>query len=114
VSTSDETPLARGRLLAGAQAPPDGEATHLLAAVGGTRIEQILSGRLASPQEYVQDHDEWVVVLQGAAVLEVGDHRLDLQAGQWVLLPAGQWHRLVSTEPGTSWLAVHVDPSGAG
>ena len=75
-------------------------------------VEEILSGRLARPVDYVQEQDEWVVVLEGGAVLEVGDEHLELGAGDWVLLPAAVPHRLVETAPGTRWLAVHVPPAG--
>lgn len=80
----------------------------------GVVVEQILSGRLAGPADYLQDHDEWVAVLEGSADLEVRDELLALAAGDWVLLPRGTPHRLLSTEPGTRWLAVHVGRSGAG
>ncbi len=74
--------------------------------LGGVVVEQILSGTLRSPLDYDQAHDEWVVVLNGGAVLEVGDERLDLVAGDWVLLRAHVAHRLVEAVPGTSWLAL--------
>jgi cupin 2 domain-containing protein len=77
-----------------------------LARGAGFSVEQILSGLLDAPQQYQQDHDEWVVVLDGAAVLEVDGAAHHLVAGDWWLLPAGTPHRLVHTEPGTSWLAV--------
>ena len=95
-----------GRLARGAGAPSDGEQTVALARGTGFTVEQILSGRLAAPQLYEQEHDEWVVVLEGGAVLEVDGAAHDLVAGDWWLLPAGTPHRLVHTEPGTSWLAV--------
>jgi cupin 2 domain-containing protein len=72
-------------------------------------IQQILSGRLPAPVAYDQPEDEWVVVLSGAAVLEVGPQgRMDLTGGDWVLLPAHVPHRLVDTRPGTSWLTLHA------
>ncbi len=95
-----------GRLHAGAAAPDEGERTELLARGTGFVVEQILSGRLAAPQDYEQDHDEWVVILDGGAVLEVDGVAHELGAGDWWLLRAGTPHRLVRTEPGTSWLAV--------
>jgi len=76
--------------------------------VGEVEIEQILSGTLDGPVDYLQEHDEWVVVLAGGAVLEAAGHELELEAGEWVMLPANTPHRLVRTVPGTSWLAVHV------
>lgn len=69
-------------------------------------MEQILSGSLASPQDYDQDHDEWVVVLAGEAVLEVEGVVHDLGEREWCFLPAHTPHRLLHTGPGTSWLAV--------
>ena len=44
----------------------------------------------------------------GAAVLEVEGERLQLGAGDWVLLRADVQHRLVETLPGTSWLALRI------
>jgi cupin 2 domain-containing protein len=79
---------------------------HRVAAVHGAVVDQILSGRLDEPVPYDQDTDEWVVVLHGGAVLEVGGETLHLGPGDWVLLPAGTPHRLVETVPATSWLTV--------
>jgi cupin 2 domain-containing protein len=97
-----------GRLRRPDQAPVAGERTEELARIGGVIIEQILSGALEAPVEYDQDHDEWVVVLSGRAVLQVGADRVELSAGNWLLLPARLPHRLLETEPGTSWLALHA------
>jgi mannose-6-phosphate isomerase-like protein (cupin superfamily) len=80
--------------------------------MGNAVVEEILSGRLDGPVDYVQDQDEWVVVLEGGAVLEVGAEHVELDPGDWVLLPAAVPHRLVETTPGTRWLAVHVHPGG--
>jgi cupin 2 domain-containing protein len=101
-----DAPYTRGRLHDPADAPATGEATDALAHLGGTVIEQIRSGRLGAPVDYLADVDEWVVLLAGAATLEVGGDTLDLVTGDWVLLPAGTPHRLMSTAPGTNWLTV--------
>jgi uncharacterized cupin superfamily protein len=95
-----------GRLAPSTAAPEQGEDTVALARAAGFTVEQVLSGALSAPQDYVQDHDEWVVVLAGGAVLEVDGVAHDLGVGDWWLLPAGTPHRLARTEPGTSWLAV--------
>jgi cupin 2 domain-containing protein len=101
-------PFVRGRLLDKGAAPVRGEIVDELARLGeGARIEQIISGELDAPVDYDQDHDEWVVVLSGRAALEVDGQQVDLFAGEWVLLPAGMPHRLMRTQPGTTWLAVH-------
>jgi len=105
---------ARGHLGHPDDAPVSGEHTHRLATLGGVVVDQILSGRLDGPVAYRQDVDEWVVVLHGQATLDVEDERMHLVAGDWVLLPAGTPHRLVETEPGTSWITVtSASPGGA-
>src|SRR5436305_10423321 len=95
--------IARGRLRGPAAAPATGERTEVVARVRNLVIEEILSGSLERPVDYRQEQDEWVVVLAGAAVLNVSGERVDLHSGDWVLLPAGTPHRLVETEPGTQW-----------
>ena len=97
-SGDDDTP---------AEAPATGERNKEIARLGGVVVEHILSGVLPSPLDYDQAHTEWVVVLNGGAILEVGAERLDLGVGDWVLLPAHVTHRLIETKPGTSWLALH-------
>lgn len=105
------TGVARGRLLDASGAPRVGERVAEVARVRNLVVEQILSGRLDAPAEYLQEQDEWVVVLAGSGALEVDGERIDLGPGDWVLLPAGTPHRLVGIEPGTSWLAVHLHPA---
>lgn len=96
----------RGSLRTGSTAPHHGEETVALATVGGAVVEQILSGRLGAPVDYVADVDEWVLVLEGRAVLEVAGTPVELRAGDWMMLPAHTAHRLLDTEPGTNWLTV--------
>lgn len=100
------TAIVHGRLAAPATAPPNGERVEEIARVPRFVVEHILSGELDAPVDYLQADDEWVVVLAGSATLEVRGERFELGAGDWFLLPAGVPHRLVRTEPGTSWLAV--------
>ncbi len=104
--------FARGRLVQPDGAPASGERVVRLAELGHTVVDQILSGRLDGPVEYRQDADEWVVVIHGRATLDVDDERLHLGPGDWVMLRAGTWHRLVETLPGTSWLTVTSPTDG--
>jgi mannose-6-phosphate isomerase-like protein (cupin superfamily) len=48
------------------------------------------------------------VLLSGNASLVVAGTDVELEAGDWLFLPAGVQHSVVSTAPGSSWLAVHV------
>ena len=107
------SPVVRGHLQPPGNAPQLGERVDPLARISGdVRVEQILSGELEAPADFLQDHDEWVVVLSGRAALDVAGEQLDLFAGDWIVLPADVPHRVLRTQPGTSWLAVHGQPHG--
>jgi cupin 2 domain-containing protein len=105
---------ARGHLEEPRRAPASGESISVLASGPGWRVEQILSGALSAPVEDLLDHDEWVVVLAGRAVLDVEGEALTMGQGDWVHLRAGVPHRVRTTEPPTSWLAVHVGGDSSG
>jgi cupin 2 domain-containing protein len=100
-----------GRLRDPSAAPARGEELQELLRCRNLVVEQILSGPSAAPASYLQDQDEWVVVLAGEATLDIGDDRVELAPGDWVFLPAGVPHTVVRTEAGTSWLAVHLHPA---
>ena len=76
----------------------------------GVRIERIVSHGHASPEGfwYDQDEHEWVVVLQGAARLQIEDRTIDLGPGDHINLPAHTKHRVEwkTTDQPTIWLAV--------
>lgn len=78
----------------------------------GVRIERIVSTGQATPpdQPYCQDHDEWVLLLAGAAGLWTEtDGESRLRPGDAVMIPAGRRHRVTWTQadPATVWLAIH-------
>lgn len=85
----------------------------------GVLIERVLSCGQSTPpgKWYDQGRDEWVVLLQGQARLAWEDGRArDLVAGDWLLIPAGDRHRVewTSTGPPCIWLAVHGRLTGGG
>ena len=81
------------------------------------RIERIVSRGQTTPveQPYIQSHDEWVMVLAGAARIMVAGQETSLQSGDHLLIPAGVAHRVTFTDPGqpTIWLAVHIGEAEA-
>jgi cupin 2 domain-containing protein len=97
----------RGRLRPGESAPARGEVLFPLVGADGLEVRQVLSGELEGPVDYQQPDDEWALVISGSARLKVGDEVLALGPGDWVWLPAGTPHRLLSTDQGTSWVTVH-------
>ena len=79
---------------------------------GRFRVERIVSHGHASPQDfwYQQLASEWVVVLKGAGRLRFEDGRvIEMTPGAYVLIPAGERHRVDWTDPHepTVWLAIH-------
>jgi Cupin domain len=104
-STARPDVVVRGRLTDAV--PVAGESFHPLADLGTTRVEHIVSSDTPDPGEQVQGWDEWVVVLRGAARLDLAGVEVDLGAGDWLLIPAGTPHRVLSTQGGTHWIAVH-------
>lgn len=92
----------------------DAEAFDTLFANPSLRIERIVSHGHASPEGfwYDQPHDEWVVIVQGEAVLAFADGRhFTMRGGDWVAIPARCRHRVESTGANTVWLAVHASPN---
>lgn len=105
--------MRRGNLLAGLPPRLAEEQVERLVDGATVRIERIVSTGQASPPGfwYDQPDDEFVVLLSGAARLrfEADDLLLDLEAGDWVEIPAHTRHRVEWTQadPPTVWLAVH-------
>lgn len=76
-----------------------------------TRVERILSHGQASEKDfwYDQEEDEWVLLLRGEAVLEMGDGSLvGLTAGSHLMIPKHTRHRVERTTRETIWLAIFL------
>ncbi len=99
-----------GNLYADAQAPDSGERFDVVLAHRNLVVERIVSSAHVTLTEYVQPQDEWVVLLQGQATLEVQGVSHVLNAGDHLFLPAHTPHTVVQTSPGALWLAVHLHP----
>ncbi|MEF3074571.1 cupin domain-containing protein [Methylobacter sp. Wu1] len=78
------------------------------------RIERIVSRGHVTPEGYWYDQvfDEWVILLQGKAVVayEQDQMRFTLKTGDYLFIPAHVKHRVEWTmaEIDTVWLAVHL------
>jgi len=105
--------MSSGNVFGPVPEPLTEEHTEMLAGAGSVRIERIVSRGHASPSGfwYDQDHEEWVMILGGAARLmfEGAEEPVDLVPGDWLDIPAHKRHRVEWTDPDreTVWLAVH-------
>ncbi len=75
-------------------------------------IERIVSMGHTSPADgwYDQQHNEWLLVLSGAAVLAFEDGtEISMKPGDTLDIPAHKKHRVkwTSADTETVWLAVH-------
>jgi len=75
------------------------------------RIERILSKGHTSPESgwYDQDENEWVIVLDGAGIIEFEDGtEIKLSKGDYLNIPGNKKHKVKWTEPDkvTVWLAI--------
>lgn len=75
------------------------------------RIERIISKGQSTPADswYDQEEHEWVMVLEGKAILEFeNNHSLTLNKGDYINIPAHCKHKVSWTDPDqiTLWLAI--------
>jgi cupin 2 domain-containing protein len=87
--------------------PEKGERFDTLFQKGDLRIVRIASGEVDEVQEFCQEDNEWVVVCEGEAVLEIDGAKRELKKGDFCYIPARTPHKLLSVKPKTLWLAVH-------
>jgi len=95
------------------------ELFETLCKTGQVHIERIVSRGHVTAEAYWYDQDwaEWVVLLQGRAVLAYeGSSSITLNPGDYVLIPAHTKHRVEWTQEDadTVWLAVHLLEPPAG
>lgn len=95
-------------LFANAAPPQEGERFEALLSHKGLVVERIVSSSEIASQEYVQEQDEWVVLLQGEAVLEVNGESVQLRSGDYIFLPSKTPHTVLRVSDGALWLAVHL------
>ncbi len=76
------------------------------------RLELIVSNAAMSQKGfwYDQEENEWILILQGSALLRLRDPdgTLDMSVGDHLLLPSRRLHRIERTNsaPGTIWLSL--------
>ncbi|NET24795.1 cupin domain-containing protein [Okeania sp. SIO1I7] len=74
------------------------------------KINKIISPPNFVSEEFIQDEDEWVILLQGSAILEINQKNTKLVKDSHIFIPAKTPHKIISTDPNieTIWLAIHI------
>jgi len=102
--------MTTGNLFADRTPPAQGERFDVLLDHRNLVVERIVSSTDITPRTYVQPQDEWVVLVQGDALLDVEGAPVELKAGDHVFLPAHVPHTVRRVSEGALWLAVHLHP----
>jgi cupin 2 domain-containing protein len=97
-----------GNLYEDALPPQQGERFDTLLSHKGLVIERIVSTSKIASQEYVQEQDEWVLLLTGDALLDVAGRQVPLRAGDYLFLPSRTPHTVLRVSDSALWLAVHI------
>jgi cupin 2 domain-containing protein len=95
--------------------PASGEVFEALLRYRNLVIERIVSSDNPEPGVYDQEQDEWVLLVQGQATLELAGETLSLGPGDHLFIPAHTRHRVLRTsqKPPCLWVAVHLFPGPA-
>ena len=88
--------------------PESGENFTTLLEHKNIKINRIVSASNVKSTEYIQDEDEWLVLIEGEATLLVNKEEKILQKGDTLFIPAKSPHTVLKTEEGTVWLTVHI------
>lgn len=88
--------------------PKSGEIFTTLLEHKNIKIVRIVSSEDIDHNEYIQDEDEWVLVVKGGATMIVEEKKITLKEGETLFIPTKTKHTITSTQKGTVWLAVHI------
>ena len=88
--------------------PISGEIFQILLKRKDIVIEKIISSNLIPDKEYIQDHDEWVLLIDGHAELLMDNKVITLTQGDYLFIESGVSHKVLTTTKGTLWLAIHL------
>ncbi len=88
--------------------PKNGETFTTLLEHKNIKINRIVSSSDVKPVEYIQDEDEWLVLLEGEATLLINNEEKTVTKGETLFIPAKVPHKVLKTNDGTVWLTVHI------
>ena len=71
------------------------------------KIVQIVSSDKLELVEYCQEEDEFVILLEGSAQLDIEGKNVILNRGDTLYIPSKTKHKVLATQKGTLWIAIH-------
>ncbi len=88
--------------------PHSGEDFTTLLREKNIKINRIVSSCNIEIVEYIQDEDEWIVLIEGEATILFDKKEILLKKGDTLFIPARVPHIVLKTKNGTVWLTVHI------
>jgi len=88
--------------------PKSGETFSTLLEHKNIKINRIVSSDELAETEYIQEEDEWLILLEGEATLLLNNEEKTLIKGDTLFIPSKTVHRVLNTQMGTVWLTVHI------
>ena len=88
--------------------PKSGETLTSLLEHKNIKINRIVSSSDIEPKEYIQEEDEWLVLLEGEATVLLNNEEKILTKGDTLFIAANVPHTVLETTAGTVWLTVHI------
>ena len=71
------------------------------------KIVRIVSSDTLETKEYCQEEDEFIILLEGSAKLDLDGKVVALNRGDTLYIPAKSKHKVLATDKGTLWIAIH-------
>ena len=88
--------------------PKKGEVFTPLFEHKNIKINRIISSSEVEDKEYIQDEDEWLVLLEGEATLVLNQKEKIIVKGETLFIPAKVPHKVLKTQQNTLWITVHI------
>ena len=88
--------------------PKSGESLTTLLEHKNIKINRIVSSNIIESIQYLQEEDEWLVLLGGKATILIDNKKKILKKGDTLFIPAETPHEVLETKDGTVWLTVHI------
>ena len=88
--------------------PKNGENFTTLLNHKNIKIVRIISSDILDTNKYIQNEDEWILIIEGKATIKMNNKEYNLIKGDTLFIPSKTEHIINSVESGTIWLAIHI------